>query len=245
AAAVWDRGHTGSDFGKGGGGDNQSEGTLGSREMLDRVALTKRIQSNVDGILSVLIIRFLPQGIRPNHLTFLRLVLVAPLILLLAAQLYWQSLVLFLFLSLLDLVDGALARTRDERSDLGKVLDPFADKILVGATLLLVGPPLTGWGVIILTLSIEGLIIAGGLLAKLLDLKTEANLYGKLKMDLQVLGIVLLILGGNLGLKGLLDGAVLVFYLAILFAVLSVLASSSYFKHIGWPWGLLKKLTGG
>lgn len=213
--------------------------------MLDRANLTRRIQSKLDAILVVLVIRFLPQGVKPNHLTGLRLVLVAPLILLLAAGLFRHSLVLFLFLSLLDLVDGAMARTRDERSDLGKVLDPVADKILVGATLLLVGPPLIGWPIIAAMLIIEALIVFGGLAAKLMGLKTEATLYGKVKMNLQVLGIVLLIIGINPTLRWLIGASVLVFYLALLFALLSVAASTSYFKFVGRPWGPLRKREGG
>lgn len=213
--------------------------------MLDLGGLTKRIQAIVDGVLLVSVIRFLPQAVKPNHLTFLRLVMVVPLVLLLGAGYYWQSLVLFLFLSLLDLVDGALARTRNERTDLGKVLDPFADKILVGCTLVLIGPPLIGWGIIAAMLAIEVLIVVGGLFAKLLGMKPEANLFGKIKMDLQVLGIVLLIAGENSALRALQDAAVAIFYLAILFAILSVVVSRSYFKQVTWTWEMFKKLTGG
>ena len=36
-----------------------------------------------------------------------------------------------------DWLDGHLARTRRQQSDLGRMLDPIADKLLVGATLML------------------------------------------------------------------------------------------------------------
>ena len=213
--------------------------------MLDRATLARRIQSKIDAILVVLIIRFLPRGLKPNHLTALRLVLVVPLVVLLALGSFWQSLVLFLFLSLLDLVDGAMARTRDERSDLGKVLDPIADKVLIGATLLLIDPTRVGWAIIIAMLSVEALIIVGGLVAKLMGSKTEANIYGKIKMNLQVLGIVLLIVGMNPALPGLIDASRFVFYLALFFAILSVAASKSYFKHVGRPLALFRKRVSG
>lgn len=212
--------------------------------MLDRATLARRIQSRVDALLVALIIRFLPRGLKPNHLTFLRLVLVVPLIVLLALGFFWQSLVLFLFLSLLDLVDGAMARTRDERSDLGKVLDPVADKVLVGATLLLVGPAQIGWTIIIAMLSMEALIIFGGLVAKLMGSRTEANNYGKLKMNLQVLGIVMLIVGVNPELPWLINASRYVFYLALLFALLSMAASKSYFRHVGRPLALFRRRAG-
>ncbi|MDO8673692.1 MAG: CDP-alcohol phosphatidyltransferase family protein [Dehalococcoidia bacterium] len=209
--------------------------------MLDKATLAKRLQSRVDTILVALIIRFLPGGLKPNHLTFLRLVLVVPLVMLLAFGFFWESLALFLFLSLLDLVDGAMARTRDERSDLGKLLDPIADKVLVGTTLLVIGPSRIGWAIIIAVLSIEVIIIIGGLVAKLMGSKTEANIYGKLKMTLQVLGIVLLIVGMSPHMEWLFEASLFVFYLALILAVLSVAASKSYFRHVGRPLALFRK----
>jgi cardiolipin synthase len=56
--------------------------------------------------------------------------------------------ILFSTAAITDWLDGHLARTRRQQSDLGRILDPIADKLLVGAALmLLVGERrLSHWG---------------------------------------------------------------------------------------------------
>jgi len=56
--------------------------------------------------------------------------------------------ILFSTAAITDWLDGHLARTRRQQSDLGRMLDPIADKLLVGAALmLLVGQArLSHWG---------------------------------------------------------------------------------------------------
>ena len=48
----------------------------------------------------------------------------------------WIAAAVFVVISATDAIDGHLARSRDEITDLGKFLDPLADKILVCAALL-------------------------------------------------------------------------------------------------------------
>jgi cardiolipin synthase len=43
----------------------------------------------------------------------------------------------FVFAAITDYLDGHFARTRRQSSDLGRMLDPIADKLLVGATLMM------------------------------------------------------------------------------------------------------------
>ncbi len=75
----------------------------------------------------------------PNAITALRVVL-APVVAYLLFQpnvkLRVIGFVVFLIAALSDLWDGHLARTREQVTDFGKLVDPIADKLLVAATLI-------------------------------------------------------------------------------------------------------------
>jgi cardiolipin synthase len=103
----------------------------------------------------------------PTVLTLLRILLAAPICILIAAgstgAVLW-AFALFVLACLTDYVDGAIARRFDMASDLGRMLDHIADKLLVAVvavTLVAVGQ-IAGWGVaaVILLISRE-LFIAG------------------------------------------------------------------------------------
>ena len=75
----------------------------------------------------------------PNILTLSRIAL-TPVIALLPFIQGWLpkviALIVFLAAALSDILDGKLARDRGEITDLGKMLDPLADKLLLIATLI-------------------------------------------------------------------------------------------------------------
>ena len=78
----------------------------------------------------------------PNLITLARIAL-APLFIWVlfvfqnpAAHERWIVVFLFVLASATDGVDGALARKRNQVTDLGKLLDPIADKVLIGGALL-------------------------------------------------------------------------------------------------------------
>jgi CDP-diacylglycerol--glycerol-3-phosphate 3-phosphatidyltransferase len=48
----------------------------------------------------------------------------------------WLAVLLFVLSAATDGVDGAVARRRGEVTNLGKILDPIADKLLIGGTLV-------------------------------------------------------------------------------------------------------------
>lgn len=73
-----------------------------------------------------------------NTLTISRMILgVLIFLLLLSPQYYLLALILFIVASITDYFDGYLARKTNSVSELGEVLDPIADKILI--TFLLIG----------------------------------------------------------------------------------------------------------
>ena len=76
-----------------------------------------------------------------NLITIGRIVLVPVFVVLLLAgahggPLRWAATVLFVLAIATDSLDGRLARGRDLVTDLGKLLDPIADKALTGAALV-------------------------------------------------------------------------------------------------------------
>jgi cardiolipin synthase (CMP-forming) len=80
-------------------------------------------------------------GSLPNVLTYLRILAVPAIVLCLflirgdAGR--WWALGVFIVACITDWLDGYLARTWRQQSLLGQVLDPIADKLLVGTTLLM------------------------------------------------------------------------------------------------------------
>ncbi len=87
----------------------------------------------------------------PNVLTLSRIAAIPVLVALVMARAPWSDLVacvLFSLAGITDYLDGRIARDRQMLSELGRMLDPIADKLLVGASLMvLVGTSrLALWG---------------------------------------------------------------------------------------------------
>jgi len=101
----------------------------------------------------------------PNFVTFARIALIPVLVTLLfldSAGLRWWAFGLFTALAFTDYLDGYLARKLNQKSELGALIDPIADKILVAAIVVaLVGSgDIAGWDIAgaILILSREFLV---------------------------------------------------------------------------------------
>jgi cardiolipin synthase (CMP-forming) len=71
-----------------------------------------------------------------NQITFLRMGLAPLLVVLVLAHAMAWALAVFAVAGLSDVLDGLVARRRDERTPLGAMLDPLADKILLTAGFL-------------------------------------------------------------------------------------------------------------
>jgi cardiolipin synthase (CMP-forming) len=87
----------------------------------------------------------------PNVLTLSRIAAIPLMLALVAVGTPWGDLsacIVFSLAGITDYFDGKLARSRRQQSNLGRMLDPIADKLLVGATLMvLVGQHrLSAWG---------------------------------------------------------------------------------------------------
>ena len=75
----------------------------------------------------------------PNVLTFFRIISAPILVVILMStefKMVLAGLAIFIISSLTDFLDGYLARSFNQSSKLGKILDPIADKLLVTCALL-------------------------------------------------------------------------------------------------------------
>jgi CDP-diacylglycerol--glycerol-3-phosphate 3-phosphatidyltransferase len=80
----------------------------------------------------------------PNLITLSRVALTLVLFVLLAFHCYLSSFILFVLAAGTDWLDGYWARRHGQITQLGRVLDPFADKLIVGGTFIFLAavPPL-------------------------------------------------------------------------------------------------------
>ena len=109
------------------------------------------------------------------------------------------AIVIFVVASLTDMLDGKIARKYNMVTNLGKLLDPIADKLLVISGLLLVVVDYTipnPYGVIIAIIIIgrELLISAFRQIAATKNFVMAADIYGKMKTVTQVIALPLLFL---------------------------------------------------
>lgn len=72
----------------------------------------------------------------PNGLTFVRIALVPVFLFCSLGERHVAAFTLFCVAAATDLLDGLLARALDQRTVLGSLLDPFADKLLALAALV-------------------------------------------------------------------------------------------------------------
>lgn len=171
-----------------------------------------------------LFLPIIPRKLRPNHLTFLRLILSPFLIFLLLYEENMVAIIWFAVLALTDMIDGSLARLRNQVTEWGKVWDPIADKVLIGIVVIVllldVNLSLT-----ILLLSFEAIFLLGGAWQKLHNGRAEikANVWGKIKMNFQCFGAGALIVGKMLSAPLLVDAAELSLYVSVFFAVASLI----------------------
>ena len=145
----------------------------------------------------------------PNYLTLTRIIIVPLLVVVLLTpvseqwfgiQGYALAIVIFLIASFTDILDGHLARSRNQVSKMGALLDPIADKLLVSAALIvLVEKHLApAWAVVII-LGREFIVTGLRSIAATEGIVISAQKVGKIKMWAQCVAIVALLVAGATG----------------------------------------------
>lgn len=134
----------------------------------------------------------------PNTLTLSRIFLIPIFVLLFSDPTPERSIVaacVFLVAALTDLLDGHLARRRGQITNLGKLLDPVADKLLVASALILLVQfdRVEVW-LAILMIARELFVTGARAVAAKEGFVVAADAFGKFKVVGQIFGILCLIL---------------------------------------------------
>lgn len=179
----------------------------------------------------------------PNKISISRIMAIPFFIIALVIALEFDSMrvryiaaIIFVLISLTDILDGYIARRTNQITEKGKILDPIADKLLmVSAMIFLANRGIPAW--IIFILVCRELLIVG--FRSLMPGKKilPISRLGKAKTLFLTIGIVMILLNVPYGIWVILIGT-----------VLSVVSAIDYLfkatKHIGSPWMLLKNDTG-
>lgn len=137
----------------------------------------------------------------PNIITILRILLVIPIVVLLMREEYHTVLLVFAIAGLSDGVDGFLARRYNWRTELGAILDPLADKLLLmGAYLVLAWSGLIPFWLMLLVIFRDVVIMSGALAysRRCDDLTMEPSIISKINTLLQIsLGFAVIVVAAG------------------------------------------------
>lgn len=165
----------------------------------------------------------------PNLFTFLRMALIPVFACLLYYGYSVLALVVFLMAGVSDGIDGLIARRYNQKSELGTILDPIADKLLMTVAFIVLSMPnflqpvkhlpvpfwvaatVIGRDIFILAVAISIFIITG-------FRKFKPSILGKLSTFVQVTAVSLILFANVSGFSFYLPT---VYFLVVLLAVVS------------------------
>jgi CDP-diacylglycerol--glycerol-3-phosphate 3-phosphatidyltransferase len=173
----------------------------------------------------------------PNVLTYGRIVavpaLVACLFFLQGDLARWSAFSLFVLAGVTDWLDGYLARIWEQQSTLGRMLDPIADKLLVGAVLMMLvhDNTITGWSIWAALIILVREILVSGLREFLaeLNVKVHVTQLAKWKTTMQMIALGVLLAGpaAEKLVPGITTGGLVILWIA---ALLTLWTGYDYLK---------------
>ncbi len=111
----------------------------------------------------------------------------------------WAAVWIFVIASVTDFFDGYLARIWNQTSNIGRMLDPIADKLLIASILLLVAADgtIAGWSLWAAIIILCREILVSGLREYLAELKVSVPVtrIAKWKTTVQMVAIAFLLAG--------------------------------------------------
>ena len=141
---------------------------------------------------------------------------------------HWLAAGLFIIASITDWFDGALARKYKVESNLGRFMDPIADKILVASALIMLIPSGHAHPIMVLLLLARDIFIGGIRSVAAADgVVISAKAAGKWKTGMQMVGVPALLIGTPIfGLPIIEIGQILLW----ISVVLSIISGVDYFR---------------
>ncbi|GBD99850.1 CDP-diacylglycerol--glycerol-3-phosphate 3-phosphatidyltransferase [bacterium BMS3Abin07] len=162
----------------------------------------------------------------PNIVTLIRIILIPFFIAFLLYHYYHNALYTFIIAGLSDILDGYLARKLKSHTEIGKLLDPIADKFLLTASFIVF--TIIGWIPVwftIIVISRDIFITIGWVLRYLIygTKSVQPSIIGKSAIALQMF-LVGYILLNNILQEKLIGGE----YLILIVAILTITSGIQY-----------------
>lgn len=136
----------------------------------------------------------------PNTLTMMRIVIIPVFITSIIYKRYSYALYLFIIAAITDLLDGLLARLTNQKTALGRFLDPLADKFLLVTSFIVLA--VYGWipkWLAITVISRDTAVIIGWFLLYLVagTMRVEPSMLGRATIWIQSTFIAYVLVGMN------------------------------------------------
>lgn len=161
----------------------------------------------------------------PNKLTFVRIVCTALMVLflLLPGPVFaWLSVVFFGAAALTDMADGHIARKYNLVTNLGKFMDPLADKILNYSVMILLVPEGLVPALALVVILFREFLVSGIRQSAVEQGKViAANIWGKIKTLFQDISLVVILLMRAVGLSFAVPVSVALVWICVALTVIS------------------------
>ena len=179
-----------------------------------------------------------------NRLTVLRMLLIPAVIIVFYLQFEaapYVAAVLFVLSALTDILDGHLARKRQEVTNFGRLIDPVADKLLVATVLIMLvdmgsAPSWAAMVIVAREMVISGIRLVAADHGKII----EASWCGKLKTIAQDVAVAGLLLGVPWAIGGVRIVDILL-YIAVAMTVYSAVDYICRNRAVIWTEGKRKE----
>lgn len=131
----------------------------------------------------------------PNILSFTRIIIIIPFVLYFLNDDYLLSAAMLALSGLSDMLDGVIARKLNQVTQLGKILDPVADKLTLTAVVICMGIKFTEIFILVVILSVKDLsmLLAGSYLFKKGLEPPSAKWYGKLATVFFYVSVIIIV----------------------------------------------------